>query len=167
MQLFQDCLNLTWGRENQVVTFCLERLADTRRRHTLGCAPTWPAVCLSHEQKSREKLALHKALLCLGDLFIAHGDDGTAHTLFTVALHGFTRIHRRPSLGDLARMNRNFHMLRSFGQWLVHVLNGRPKPLHKSMQDLWVAFQRFRRKSFPESIQSRLTSSKLRRGWSR
>ncbi|KAJ7849039.1 hypothetical protein B0H13DRAFT_1906393 [Mycena leptocephala] len=83
MQLFQECLNLTWGRDNQVVTFCLERLADTRRRHTLGCAPTWPAVFLSHEQKSREKLAVHKALLCLGDLFIAHGDDGTAHTLST------------------------------------------------------------------------------------
>jgi hypothetical protein len=80
------------------VTFCLERLADTRRRHTLGCALTWPAVFLSHEQKSREKLAVHKALLYLGDLFIAHGDDGTAHTLFTVALHGFTRIHRRPML---------------------------------------------------------------------
>ncbi|KAJ7892158.1 hypothetical protein B0H13DRAFT_1886895 [Mycena leptocephala] len=89
---------MSWGRENQVVTFCLERLADTRRRHTLGCAPTWPAVFLSHEQKSREKLAFHKALLCLGDLFVAHGDDGTAHTLFTVALHGFTQTLRRPML---------------------------------------------------------------------
>jgi tetratricopeptide (TPR) repeat protein len=115
MQLFQECLNLAWGKENQVVTFCLERLADPGRWHALGCAPTWPAVFLSHAQKSREKLALHKALLCLGDLFIAQGDDDTAHSLFTVALHGFTRMDVHCSkgqcllrLGDLARKNRNF-----------------------------------------------------------
>ncbi|KAJ6492682.1 hypothetical protein DFH09DRAFT_1104615 [Mycena vulgaris] len=78
-------------------------------------APTWPAVFLSHAQKSREKLAPHKVLLCLGDLLIAQGDDDTAHSLFTVALHLFTRMDVHFSkgqcllrLGDLARKNRNF-----------------------------------------------------------
>jgi hypothetical protein len=45
---------------------------------------------LAHSQKSRDKLALHKALLFLGDVFVGGEDEATATTLYTVALNGFT-----------------------------------------------------------------------------
>lgn len=108
--IFQDCLNRSWGTENQVATFCLERLADRVRWPFIECAFTWPVVYFGHAQKSKEKLAFYKALLFLGNVFISQGDDETAKSLFTVALEGFTCMDVHCSrarcilhLGDLAR----------------------------------------------------------------
>jgi hypothetical protein len=65
---------------------------------------------LGHAQKSKEKLALHKALLFLGDVFIATGDKESATNLCIVALEGFTNMDVHCSqaqcmlcLGDLAK----------------------------------------------------------------
>jgi hypothetical protein len=64
---------------------------------------------LAYGQQSKEKLAVHKALLFLGDVFIAQGNNNTAHSLFTVALEGFicmdvhySRAQCLLRLGDLA-----------------------------------------------------------------
>jgi hypothetical protein len=47
-------------------------------------------VYLAYAHKSREKVSLHKALLFLGDVFIYNDEESTAHSLFTIALEGFT-----------------------------------------------------------------------------
>jgi hypothetical protein len=43
-------------------------------------------ICL----QSKENVALHKALLFLGDVFIANKDQETATNAYIVALEGFT-----------------------------------------------------------------------------
>ncbi|KAJ7348385.1 hypothetical protein DFH08DRAFT_1000134 [Mycena albidolilacea] len=109
--LFQKCLELTWGKDSQIVSFCLERLADVSRWSvTEHRRFTWPVVYIGYAQQTNEKLALHKALFCLGDVFISNADEDTAHSLFTVALEGFTYmdVHRSRAqcmlrLGDLAQ----------------------------------------------------------------
>ncbi|KAJ7861919.1 hypothetical protein B0H13DRAFT_2567604 [Mycena leptocephala] len=108
-QILQDCLNLTWGNETEAVSFCLERFADRGRWHPVEHAHRWPVVYLGHAHQAKEKLAVHKALLFLGDVFISQGDDDTAYSLFTAALEGFNcmDVHRSRAqcllrLGDLA-----------------------------------------------------------------
>ncbi|KAJ6538336.1 hypothetical protein DFH09DRAFT_1283405 [Mycena vulgaris] len=107
--LFQKCLKLR--KDTQTASFCLERLADVSRWSVTEHGRfTWPVVYMGHAQQTKEKLALHKALLCLGDMFISNTDENTAHSLFTVALEGFTYMdvhHSRAQcmlrLGDLAQ----------------------------------------------------------------
>jgi hypothetical protein len=67
-------------------------------------------------------LELHKALLFLGDVFLATKDNQTATNLYTVALEGFTHmdIHRSRAqcmvrLGDLA--NEQGHTSKAIGFW--------------------------------------------------
>jgi hypothetical protein len=107
--LFQQSLNSTWGRDSEVMSFTLGRLADRSRwQATEGISP-WPAIYLAYAQQSTEKLTLHRALLYLGEASISQGDDNTALSLFTVALEGFVcmDVHRSSAqcllhLGDLA-----------------------------------------------------------------
>jgi hypothetical protein len=122
--LFQKCLNSDWGMENQILSFCLERLADTARWETVatGWSYRWPVIYLAHAKKAKEKLALHKALLLLGDVFISHNAEDTACNLFTVALEGFTcmDVHRSQAqcmlrLGDLSQNQGD--MLKATKRW--------------------------------------------------
>ncbi|KAJ7119076.1 hypothetical protein C8R44DRAFT_188500 [Mycena epipterygia] len=108
--MFQQCLNSTWGNDGQTVTDCLERLANVNHwKATNTCwTSTWTVVYLSHAKKSQEKLALHKALCFLGDVFLSEGDEDTAYNLFIVALEGFTymdvhqsKAHCMVHLGDI------------------------------------------------------------------
>jgi hypothetical protein len=108
-QILRDCFNLAWGKDIEVVPFCLERLADGDRWHAAEHTSTWPVVYLVYAKRTKNKLGLHKALLFLGDIFISLGDDDTAHSLFTVALEGFkcmdvhcSRAQCLLRLGDLA-----------------------------------------------------------------
>jgi hypothetical protein len=66
-------------------------------------------IYLAYAHKSKEKLALHEALLFLGDVFISREDEHIAQNLWMVALEGFTYmdVHRSRAqcmlcLGDLA-----------------------------------------------------------------
>ncbi|KAJ7787104.1 hypothetical protein B0H14DRAFT_3163428 [Mycena olivaceomarginata] len=106
--MFQDCLNFVWGKPNDIASCCLESLAD-RNRWPGQFTFTWPMVYVAHASRSKERLALHKALLFLGDVYIAQEDEATARSLFQVALEGFIRmdVHRSRAqcllrLGDLA-----------------------------------------------------------------
>jgi hypothetical protein len=72
--------------------------------------------------KSKDKLELHKALLFLGDVFLATKDDETATNLYIVALEGFTDmdVHRSQAqcmvrLGDLA--NEQGHTSKAISFW--------------------------------------------------
>jgi predicted negative regulator of RcsB-dependent stress response len=111
----QDCFNFSWGKHSEIMSGCLERFADRTCWHIMECALPWPVVYLAYGQQSKEKLAVHKALLFLGDVFIAEGDDNTAKSLFTVALEGFLYmdVHRSRAqcllrLGDLANKKGDF-----------------------------------------------------------
>jgi tetratricopeptide (TPR) repeat protein len=102
--LFQQSLRSIWGRNSELVSVVLERFANRSYWEVEEYTFTWPVVFLGHAQQSKEKLALHKALLFLGDVFIE-----TAHSLFTAALEGFICMdvhHSRAQclfrLGDLA-----------------------------------------------------------------
>ncbi|KAJ7478196.1 hypothetical protein FB451DRAFT_182425 [Mycena latifolia] len=110
--LFEQCLLLSWGKTGDVTTYCLERLANVSRwtAADFDWTSTWTVVFIGHAKRSDGKLALHKALLFLGDVFLATGEKRTAESLFTVALEGFTHmdIHRSRGdcmlrLGDIAR----------------------------------------------------------------
>jgi hypothetical protein len=113
--LFQQCLKSNWGIQNAVVSFALGRFANRNRWQGVEYTITWPVVYLVHAQRCKEKLAVYKSLLFLGDVFIVRGDDQTATSLFVVALEGFVYMdvhHSRAQclmrLGDLATKSGNF-----------------------------------------------------------
>ncbi|KAF8171408.1 hypothetical protein K438DRAFT_1852759 [Mycena galopus ATCC 62051] len=106
---FQECLCLSWGTNAEVRNFCLEQLANIRAWPVNMWEYKWSIIYLASATKSKAKLHLHKALLLLGDTFIANNDENSAANLYQVALAGFTRmdVHRSRAqcmlrLGDLA-----------------------------------------------------------------
>ncbi|KAJ7457016.1 hypothetical protein FB451DRAFT_600510 [Mycena latifolia] len=108
-QSFQECLKLSWGKNNDVATYCLERLGDVSHWDTRHQMLMWPALFLSHALRSKKKREIYKALQFLGDMFLAKGDKETAISLFSVGLEGFTQmdIHKSRAecmlrLGDIA-----------------------------------------------------------------
>ncbi|KAJ7368844.1 hypothetical protein DFH08DRAFT_762954 [Mycena albidolilacea] len=97
------------GRDNQSESSRLERLADIRAWPASTWQSRWPVIYCAYAYKSKEKVALHKALLFLGDVFIADKDEETATNAYIVALEGFTYMDIHLSraqcmirLGDLA-----------------------------------------------------------------
>ncbi|KAJ7936124.1 hypothetical protein B0H13DRAFT_1853812 [Mycena leptocephala] len=105
---------------------------------------TEAAVYLGYAKQSNDKLALHKALLFLGDAAISKEDDTTAHSLFTVALGSFSWMSITAELnvycvsGILPASKAIYLRLPRFGQKLVRFLKGhhKLKVLHRSMPDL-------------------------------
>ncbi|KAJ7695234.1 hypothetical protein B0H16DRAFT_861110 [Mycena metata] len=66
---FRRCLQVGWGTFAEVVSFCLERLANISRWEAFH--PTsWPTVYLAHSLKVKESLGIYKALQFLGDVFL-------------------------------------------------------------------------------------------------
>jgi hypothetical protein len=121
---FQQCLSSMWGRDNDAVSYCLERLSDISRWDTPNFEPesTWAVIYLAHAHKFQKKLDLYKALQFVGDIFMSDGNEYTAKNLFMVALEGFTYmdIHRSRGdcmlhLGDLAQKQGN--MPQAVGFW--------------------------------------------------
>ncbi|KAJ7713231.1 hypothetical protein B0H16DRAFT_1899647 [Mycena metata] len=109
--LFCKCLKAGLGQVSEVVSYCLERLADVTRwspHHD----PSWSIILLAHSLRAKEKLGIYKALQFIGDVHLMQNDELTAVSLFTVALEGFTYmdIHRSRAecmirLGDMAKKN--------------------------------------------------------------
>ncbi|KAJ7452600.1 hypothetical protein FB451DRAFT_1100740 [Mycena latifolia] len=115
--LFQKCINLCWGNQEEQVSYSLERLADTSRWGVadFGWSSRWTVVYLVHTKILQKKLDLYKALQFMGDVFLRNGDDDTANNLFIVALQGFTfmDVHRSRAncmirLGDIAQRRGDF-----------------------------------------------------------
>ncbi|KAF8184343.1 hypothetical protein K438DRAFT_1837907 [Mycena galopus ATCC 62051] len=105
---FQECLCVSWGRNAQVRNLCLEQLANIRAWPVNMWEYKWPIIYLASATKLKVKLDLHKALLFLGNVFIADNDENSAANLYQVALVGFTQMdvhHSRAQsmlhLGDL------------------------------------------------------------------
>ncbi|KAF8144491.1 hypothetical protein K438DRAFT_1873918 [Mycena galopus ATCC 62051] len=106
---FQECLCLSWGKNPGAENSCLEQLANIRAWPTNTWGYKWPIVYLASATKLKAKLDLYKALLFLGDAFIANNDENSAANLYQVALVGFTQmdVHHSQAqcmlrLGDLA-----------------------------------------------------------------
>ncbi|KAJ7119692.1 hypothetical protein C8R44DRAFT_853775 [Mycena epipterygia] len=110
--VLQQCLKTAWRNDSQAMSYCLERLGNIGRWTSTGInwPHIWTVIYLIQAHKSKEKLALHKALCFMGNVFLSKEDEHTAHTLFAVALEGFTYmdIHRSRAdcmlrLGDIAK----------------------------------------------------------------
>ncbi|KAJ7185241.1 hypothetical protein C8R46DRAFT_375208 [Mycena filopes] len=86
----------TRGSNQEISIFCLTKLGDI----TCGLADTattleWAVILMAFALKGNT-IAVYHALRCLGDIFLAQGDEGTSLTLWEVSLAGFTAtdIHR-------------------------------------------------------------------------
>ncbi|KAJ7330412.1 hypothetical protein DFH08DRAFT_940328 [Mycena albidolilacea] len=119
---FIECLTSLCGQDNEIELSCLGRLADIRAWPASEWHPQWPVMYCGGAYKTKDKLELHKALLFLGDVFLATKDDETATNLYIVALEGFTHMDIHCSraqcmirLGDLA--NKQGHTLKAIGFW--------------------------------------------------
>ncbi|KAJ7771266.1 hypothetical protein DFH07DRAFT_768242 [Mycena maculata] len=114
---FEQFLKSWWGKEAEIVTFCLQRLGDPTWWTALNWLPSWTTVFLAHALKSKLKLEIHKAIQFLGDVFLTQGDEDTAiGSLFTVALDGFTfmDVHQSRAecmlrLGDISKQHGDIH----------------------------------------------------------
>lgn len=111
--VFQKCLKTSLGSDDEVVTFCLEQLAD-RQQWGMGDV-TWTTIFLMHVLKTKQKLPIHKALVFLADTCSALDDTETATSLLTLALKGFTdmdvhlgRAECMHRLGELSMQQKDF-----------------------------------------------------------
>ncbi|KAJ7015851.1 hypothetical protein C8F04DRAFT_1204948 [Mycena alexandri] len=110
--LFCKCLREMWGKDSEVVGYCLERLGDVSRWKDGHHESSWSTVLLAHSLKQKERLRTYKALQFTGDIFLQENDEATAISLFTLALEGFTQmdVHRSRAecmiqLGDISEKN--------------------------------------------------------------
>ncbi|KAK6977219.1 ATPase-AAA-core domain-containing protein [Favolaschia claudopus] len=83
-----------FGNNAEYALYANERLADLERWEAEYFDKTfvWAMIYLSYTIKLKNKLALNKALACIGQIYLAQCDLETAHNLFTVALKGFTQM---------------------------------------------------------------------------
>ncbi|KAJ7463234.1 hypothetical protein FB451DRAFT_1180332 [Mycena latifolia] len=88
--VFHKCLSFTWGKDTEVISYCFERLADSRLWPT--ASPTSAMTYLILSLSLKQSLDNYKALQFLGDVFLTQGDHETATSLLTVALEGLTRM---------------------------------------------------------------------------
>ncbi|KAJ7456108.1 hypothetical protein FB451DRAFT_1277011 [Mycena latifolia] len=112
-RLFYSCFTFAWGKDNETVSYCLERLGNFCHWGVVDqTSYVWTVIFFVYSLKLKQKLETHKALQFLGDMYLAQGDHHTAISLFTVALDGFTQmdIHRSRAecilqLGDISKLD--------------------------------------------------------------
>ncbi|KAJ7467660.1 hypothetical protein FB451DRAFT_1369314 [Mycena latifolia] len=118
------CFKSSWGNAAQGVLSCMESFANVKDwpENDFCWVARWAVVYLGYAEKLGDRIALHRALQFLGDVFQAEGDHATSISLFTVALEGFTwmDIHRSRAecmlqLGDLAKGEGD--MLKAIDLW--------------------------------------------------
>ncbi|KAJ7874960.1 hypothetical protein B0H14DRAFT_3130870 [Mycena olivaceomarginata] len=106
--LFERYLKL--NLDSEINSFCLEWLANVSQWGAFHSMVRWTTVFLVHSVKHKRNLKVHKAIQFFGDLFLTQEDEGSATSLFTTALEGFTYmdVHRSRAecmlkLGDLSK----------------------------------------------------------------
>ncbi|KAJ7741876.1 hypothetical protein B0H16DRAFT_1861677 [Mycena metata] len=100
--LFCKCLQFGWGQFSDIVSYCLERLADVTRwgaHHD----PSWSIILLAHSVRSKGELAIHKALQFIGDVHLVENDEVMLRTESMIRL------------GDIAKKNRD--LLKALELW--------------------------------------------------
>lgn len=115
-EMFQQCLKWSWGKDIQVSTYCLGEMGNivSWPITDFDWSSTYTLIYLSFACKSKHTYDVYNALHCVGDLFLLEGDEGTAESLFNVALQGFTAMdvhHSRATcmqcLGDIMKRQGN------------------------------------------------------------
>ncbi|KAJ7457751.1 hypothetical protein FB451DRAFT_1183071 [Mycena latifolia] len=93
--LFQS-VTAAWGKDAEIVSYCLERLGDVCLWTATDVSYNSTVTFLVHSLKLGKNLEIHKALQFLGDVYLVHGDQQTAMSLWVVTLERFTQmdIHR-------------------------------------------------------------------------
>jgi tetratricopeptide (TPR) repeat protein len=107
---YQRGLAASRGNDDEKTTYCLGKLGDRASWSNGHYQMThWTLLFLVHALNSKQKLAIHKALQFLGDVFLDQGERDTATSLFTIALEGFVHmdVHQNKAecmlrLGDLS-----------------------------------------------------------------
>ncbi|KAJ7192932.1 hypothetical protein GGX14DRAFT_405990 [Mycena pura] len=114
-KLLKKCLKSSFGKSNEVTTYCLEFFGNVYRWSEMYWSSTWPVLLLVHALKSKQKLNINKGLQYLGDFNYAEGEQKTAINLYTVALEGFTEmdVHQSKAecmiqIGEISKENGNF-----------------------------------------------------------
>ncbi|KAK7042660.1 ATPase-AAA-core domain-containing protein [Favolaschia claudopus] len=117
---FKQILKVAWEQDVEAKSYCLERLGNPKLWPSSDECSTLTVVYLSHAMHCKLKSEVCKALLFLGDTFVAENED-PAMTLYTLALEGFTfmDIHQYRAecmlrLGDLAHKHRDWNKARTF-----------------------------------------------------
>jgi tetratricopeptide (TPR) repeat protein len=92
-EMFEKCLALSQDISTDMALRCLERLGDfSTRMNDIQTTLRWTGIFLGLALKCKDKRQTMHAFRCLGQIFSAEGDNGTALSLFNVALDGFTFI---------------------------------------------------------------------------
>ncbi|KAJ7186550.1 hypothetical protein C8R46DRAFT_1273209 [Mycena filopes] len=94
--LLENGLRFSLGKNTEMTIHCLGRLGNTATWSDSEDMHHWPVVFLAQAGKVKQRLGIYRALQYMGDIFCAGGDIGTAASLFTVALEGFSSmdVHR-------------------------------------------------------------------------
>jgi tetratricopeptide (TPR) repeat protein len=156
----QKCLQLAWGTNKETESLCLDSLANIKAWPAVRWQSRWPAIYLGFAHQTKGKLALYKALLYTGDLFLVGDDEETAFNLYTVALDGFTHMDVHQSraqcmlrLGDLLNKQGNVAVAidhskaarplfeRSTQAKDIAEIDSRLATINRAHQDLPVQFQ--------------------------
>ncbi|KAJ7752592.1 hypothetical protein B0H16DRAFT_1723523 [Mycena metata] len=92
-RLFTAALPVLTRKLDEGAMSCLERLADLwNGMHNIDDTFHWAGIFLASAQKAKNRLAIMKAIRCLGDVLAALNDEETALQLFEVALKGFSSV---------------------------------------------------------------------------
>jgi tetratricopeptide (TPR) repeat protein len=110
------------AEDSQIKLFCFERLGNASSWDADKPTPVWTTIFLIHSLRLKAKLQVYKALQFFGQMFLAQKDEGTAISLFTVALEAFTYmdVHRSRAecmirLGDIS--SRHGDLLKAVELW--------------------------------------------------
>ncbi|KAF8192370.1 hypothetical protein K438DRAFT_1762368 [Mycena galopus ATCC 62051] len=131
-KLFTRCLNLSWGKHNELVLLCLESAGNIRRwdRDYYGWTSPMAVVYFAFALKRKERRATYQAIRYLADICFETCDFSAAQSLYTLALEGFSLmdIHRGKAdcmarLGDIAEQNGQLRQAVAFGQTRGHYSN--------------------------------------------
>ncbi|KAJ7339269.1 hypothetical protein DFH08DRAFT_251508 [Mycena albidolilacea] len=101
--------SLTSTTHNEIKLFCFEHLGNVSSWDADKSTPVWTTIFLLHSLRLKAKLQVYKALQFFGQMFLAQNDEGTAISLFTVALEAFAYMDVHQSraecmlrLGDIS-----------------------------------------------------------------
>ncbi|KAK6996522.1 AAA domain-containing protein [Favolaschia claudopus] len=124
--------------DDEIAVFCIMKLADpTHPVHGNAESGRWAVVYFAFTMRgpSRNQLALHQALRCLGDVLTHQGDDDSAFNVLEVALQRFTTMdvhqHRAEcmrTMGDILFKRKQFQNAREM--WVA------ARPLFKRSQQV-------------------------------
>ncbi|KAJ7265259.1 hypothetical protein C8J57DRAFT_1230276 [Mycena rebaudengoi] len=95
--MFEKCFALSPDITTEFPLPCLERLGDlSTGMNDILTTLRWTVIFLGQAVRCKDKRQTMQAFRCLGQLFVAEGDNETALSLFNVALDGFTLmdVHR-------------------------------------------------------------------------